>query len=545
MEKQVHVTVQADKTIGQLDRVWRYIGYDECNYTYIPEGQKQISKFSALGDGPYYFRTHFLFCTGNLHHTYKWGSTNIYSENEQGQPHYDFSTFDRIIETYLSHQAKPFIELGFMPLDLVDRSHVTVDDLWDDYHQYRFKGAACPPKDYGKWHDLIYHTVRHCLDKYGEEEVKTWYWELWNEPDIFYWRGTVHEYCKLFDYTEKAVHEASESMRLGGPSTTGPTSGAYSETFLRLFLEHCKSGINHCTGKVGTRLDFVTFHVKGGGFPFKPHDSKKLPSVRSFLKQADLGLKVIEKCGYEGLEIVLSEADPDGWAAGGRFDNPNMQFRNTEYYATYVASSYCQLMHLAQTRSRVVRPLAWAFLFAGERCFEGTRAFSTQGIDKPVFQLWKMFSQLGDTQLELSSQGRRHYLSDDNDFSLGLPPDLSGIATRKGDSQYQILLYSHHDDWDLNGLSIVNLVINGLPPGRKANMKAFLLDDVASNPHAVWQQLDRPDYPNPKQIIKISEKENLEQVFSEESMVSAQGSLNVRVNLKTHSVALVLINLYE
>ena len=185
-------------------------------------------------------------------------------------------------------------------------------------------------KDYDKWHAFIQAVIEHLKERYGEKEIETWYFELWNEPDIFYWKGTSAEYCKLYDYTEDAVHAAAPNLRLSGPAVTGIFKDGHAEKFFRFFLEHCKNGANFCTGEKGTRLDFITFHVKGGGFPFQMHAPKAVPSVESLVHQVKLGLDIITEFGYQNCEVVLSEADPDGWAAGGVYDNANMIFRNTE-----------------------------------------------------------------------------------------------------------------------------------------------------------------------------------------------------------------------
>ena len=542
MKQTVSITTDLAAKQGPLDRTWRYIGYDECNYTYVPEGLDLLKKFGNLEDAPYYFRTHFLFCTGNIHHTYKWGSTNIYSENEQGQVVCDFSVFDRIIDAYLENNGKPFIELGFMPLELVDPKYLSAENKpWEFYHEYRYLGSACPPKDYQKWYDLVYQTVQHCCEKYGSEEVATWYWELWNEPDIFYWRGTVQEYCKLFDYTEKAVHDACSKARLAGPATTGPVEGQYNAKFLDLFLDHCQNGINYCTGKQGTRLDYITFHVKGGGFPFNPKAEKTLPSVKSFIRQCKLGMEIVRNNGYADLEIVLSEADPDGWAAGGIYDNPNMKFRNSEYYATYVAASYIQLMQLCQEMNMTVKPLAWAFMFVGERCFEGTRAFTTQGIDKPVFNVFKMLAQMGNEKLPLSSEGTRNILEDDNDFSEGYAPDINGISSVHEDGKVSVLLYSHHDDWDQQDESSIQLKVESLQAGSQVQVCMKMIDSQTSNTHTRWQEIGSPEYPSDVQKAQIKEKEDLESILDQVMTVDDNGCLTLETRMKTHAVCLINI----
>ena len=121
-------------------------------------------------------------------------------------------------------------------------------------------------------------------------------------------------------------HSVLPKARLSGPATTGPFEGSSSQKFLRFFLEHCRDGANYYSQEKGTRLDFITFHVKGGGFPFAvPARTKKEdPSVERLLLQVRIGMDVVRECGYGDREIVLSEADPDGWAAGGMYDNANL-----------------------------------------------------------------------------------------------------------------------------------------------------------------------------------------------------------------------------
>ena len=92
--------------------------------------------------------------------------------------------------------------------------------------------------------------MRHSVERYGQAEVETWYWEVWNEPNILYWRGTPEEYHKLYDYAVDAVKRALPTARVGGPHVAG-TRSPEATKFLRDFLEHCLRGKNHATGKVG------------------------------------------------------------------------------------------------------------------------------------------------------------------------------------------------------------------------------------------------------------------------------------------------------
>ena len=105
--------------------------------------------------------------------------------------------------------------------------------------------------------ELVYQWTKHCVEKYGRAEVEIWYWETWNEPNIGYWRGTPEEFHKLHDYAIDAVRRALPTARVGGADTAG------SGRFEREFLEHCLRGTNYATGKVGTPIDFISFHAKG------------------------------------------------------------------------------------------------------------------------------------------------------------------------------------------------------------------------------------------------------------------------------------------
>ncbi len=292
----VEIKVDAGQGLGDLPHNWNYIGYDEINYTYVPEGQALLAKFAAMQEKPYYVRAHHLFCTGNGHAAYKWGSTNAYLEDEDGQPLYDWTFVDLIFDTILQQHCKPFVELGFMPLHLADPAcyDYRSDPSFRDYKAY---GWACPPKDYQKWYDLVFALVQHCQERYGQVEIASWYWELWNEPDLnYYWRGSIEDYNKLYDYSAAAVKAACPDCRVGGPGTTNPHADGRSGQYLDSFLNHCANGTNAVTGQTGTPLDFVTFHVKGGGYRPDPlHRKQNPPSVQRILQDTQTGYEILSQ----------------------------------------------------------------------------------------------------------------------------------------------------------------------------------------------------------------------------------------------------------
>ena len=542
--KQVDIVVDAGVWRENFDHNWNYIGYDEINYTYVPEGQELLAKFMELQEKPYYIRTHHLLCTGNCHGFYKWGSTNAYLEDDQGQPVYDWTIVDLVFDTILQYRCKPFVEIGFMPQDLADPT------CYDPAHEnwvgqlYRTVGWACPPKDYQKWHDLVHHLVRHCLDRYGYAEVTTWYWELWNEPDINYWRGSVEEFTKLYDYTVAAVKSACPQARVGGPGTTNPVPGGKAAAFLDTFLDHCANGTNAATGQQGTPVDFVTFHVKGGGYRADPkHYPQDPPSVKKILSNTQTGYEIISKYPeFKDLECVLSEIDPDGWAAGGAWDNINLNFRNTEYYPSFVAAAFDKVSKFAKGQNWNLKLLTWAFMFVGERCFEGTRAFSTQGIDKPILNLFRMYARMGTQEVAFASSAAKDPLAYADLIGRDEEPDVSGFATLSGSKSLEVLIYNHHDDWDVRDECEINLKIANLPfEGDELVVKHYRIDQTCSNAYAEWVRQGKPMYPATGQRAVIKAREGLELLEPPRKVALHEDKLTLSFTLPVHSVSLVII----
>src|SRR5271169_5188358 len=187
------VTIQANysEVDGKLPPVWAYFGYDEPNYTYAPNGKKLLAELVALSPHPVYVRVHNLLTSGDGSASLKWGSTNVYTEDATGKPVYSWTILDRLFDTFHAAGIKPLVEIGFMPEALSTRPQ-----------PYRhtfpqgsvFTGWAYPPKDFQKWSELVFQFVRHLRERYGETEVKSWLWEVWNEPDIGYWQGTPEEF---------------------------------------------------------------------------------------------------------------------------------------------------------------------------------------------------------------------------------------------------------------------------------------------------------------------------------------------------------------
>ncbi|HEX4379767.1 MAG TPA: hypothetical protein VH022_07030, partial [Candidatus Acidoferrum sp.] len=201
----VKIEVHADRKLGAWQNIWNFWGYDEPNYTYAANGKKLLREFAQLSPEPVYIRVHNLFTTGDGSAALKWGSTNVYTEDASGNPTYNWTIVDRIFDTFRETGVKPLVQLGFMPEALSTHPQPY-------QHTFPkgniFTGWTYPPKDYAKWSELVFRFAQHLRERYGDDEVKSWLWEVWNEPDIEYWHGTPEEYFKLYDFSVDAVLRA-------------------------------------------------------------------------------------------------------------------------------------------------------------------------------------------------------------------------------------------------------------------------------------------------------------------------------------------------
>jgi xylan 1,4-beta-xylosidase len=416
----VSIRIDAGQKKGELKPIWRFFGADEPNYAYMQNGKKLVGELGALKPKQVYFRTHNLLTSGDGTPALKWGSTGVYREDAQGRSIYDWTILDRIFDTYLERGVRPYAQIGFMPKDLSVKPE-PYQHQWTPRAKYDeiYTGWAYPPKDYDKWGELVYQWMRHCIERYGREEVESWYWQVWNESNIGYWRGTPQEFHKLHDYAIAAVCRALPTARVGGADTAG--SGG---RFTRDFLEHCLRGKNYATGERGTPLDFVSFHAKGSPTTIDGHVQM---GIANQLRTIDDGFRIV--ASYPELKdkpIIIGESDPEGCAA---CQGPQLAYRNGTMYSSYTAASFARKQQLADKHGvNLEGALTWAFEFEDQPYFAGFRALATGGIDLPVLNVFRMFSRMSGKRLSVESD---HAVPLDAMLKDGVrgKPDVAAIAS--------------------------------------------------------------------------------------------------------------------
>ncbi len=497
----VSVNVDATKPGKPLKHVWQYYGYDECNYTTTADCIDLMKTVAQINLEPVYLRQHFLLNSGDGKVALKWSSTNVYTENTNGEPVYDWKIMDGIFDAVIASGCRPLVEIGLMPKDLSVKPEPYRPPK--PFGPNEGIGVFFPPKDYDKWAELIRQWARHSKERYKDVE-QTWLWELWNEPDIFYFQGSFEDYVKLFEYTEQAIHEVMPNAQLGGPHVANSSS-----RFLRDFLRHCAGGKNSLTGKTGTRLDYIGFHAKGG-IVFR--DGHVEMSMRGQLRKHNNGFSMV---GYfpefKNTPIIIGEADPDGAAAMPASKSPERGYRNVTVYGAYVAAMMKYSLDLAEREGVNLKGvLSWAFMFDGMPWFDGYRTLATNGVHKPVLNAFKMLGQLEGNQLPLTSDGAVP-IDEILKTSVRRRPDINGMAVADG-QVIKILLWNYHDILVPAEPASVQLKVQ-LPAdfGNKVRVTHYRIDDTHSNAYAKWLELGSPQDPTAAMVVQLKEAMQLQQ----------------------------------
>ncbi|WP_028376774.1 GH39 family glycosyl hydrolase [Leeuwenhoekiella sp. MAR_2009_132] len=531
----VELNVDFDAKLGELKPIWAFWGHDEPNYTYMKDGKKLLTEISELSKVPVFLRVHSLLVTGDGEAALKWGSTNAYTEDEQGNPIYDWTIIDKIFDTYIDLGIKPLAQIGFMPEALSSKPK-PYRHYWKPGAKYEeiFTGWAYPPKDYEKWAELVYQWVTHAVDRYGKEEVESWYWELWNEPNIGYWRGTIEEYIKLYDYTADAVKRALPEAKMGGPETTGP-GWDKAEEFLRTFLDHIVSGKNYVTGETGAPLDFITYHAKGSP---KLVDGQVHMNMGAQLNDLAKGFEIVASYPtLKHLPIIIGESDPEGCAACSEEDYPENAYRNGTMYSSYTAASFARKYAMAAAYDvNLVGAVTWGFEFEDQAWYAGFRDMATNGVDKPVLNVFRMFGMMHNTQVAVTGDLDYDYKKIRKESVRG-NPDVNALAS-VGTDGASIMVFNYHDRNDLEVLASPVTINLKHVPATKVLVNQYRVDQEFSNSYTLYKEMGSPENPTQKQIDQLEQAGHLQLATSPKWVTVTNGELVLTLDLPRQGVAL-------
>jgi len=528
----VSIRVHASRALGPLRPIWRFFGGDEPNYATMKDGQKLLADFGKLRPKEVFCRTHNLLNTGDGTPALKWGSTDAYREDAQGNPLYNWTGIDRIFDSYLERGVRPYAQLGFMPQTLSSKPEPYRHE-WRPGLPYDriFTGWAYPPKDYTKWTELAYQWAKHCVERYGKAEVESWYWETWNEANIGYWRGSPQDFHKLHDYAIAGVRRALPTARVGGPDCAG--SGG---RWARDFFEHCLQGTNYATGKIGTPLDFVSFHAKGA--PVYTNDHVRM-GIANQLRTIDEGFRLVASFPeLKRTPIVIGESDPEGCAA---CQGPSFSYRNGTMYSSYTAASFARKHDLADRHGvNFAGALTWAFTFEDQPYFAGFRQLASCGLPLPVFNVLRMFSLMNGQRIGVDSDAAVS-LEDIMRRGVREKPDLSALVSLDG-NKLCVMVWHYHDD-DVPGPdAAVHVELTGLPPGvSEAKLTHYRVDANHSNAYDEWRRMGSPIAPNERQYRQLQDASNLAKLSEAPAVLHVEhGATTLNFSLPRQGVSLLV-----
>jgi xylan 1,4-beta-xylosidase len=299
----------------------------------------------------------------------------IYHE-EDGQPVYNFQYLDSLFDFLLEVNLRPFLELSFMPYDLASGEAFV---FW-------WKGNITPPKDYQRWADLVRATIQHCINRYGLDEVLSWYFEVWNEPNLHngFWSSTQAEYFKLYEVTVQAIKELNPRLRVGGPASSD--SGGVKAPWVDEFLAFCKEQT--------LPVDFVSTHPYPNLWPLDNYGKTIMgyrdeDSTRSDMQRI---WDCVDQSPFKQAEIHLTE-----WNSS---PSPRDLIHDTAFMAPFVIMNNLKGLGLADSLA------FWTFtdVFeegrAGNSLFHGGFGmFNTQGLKKPSYYGYWFLARLGSQEL--------------------------------------------------------------------------------------------------------------------------------------------------
>ncbi|TRX16259.1 glycoside hydrolase [Flavobacterium franklandianum] len=469
------IKVDYTKSVGQMNTMFKEcIGAGRANEGLRADWQQQLAMVKKECDFKY-IRMHGLL-TDDM---------GVYREDSKGNPEYNYQYIDVLYDFLLSIKIKPFVELGFMPSALASGNQTI---FW-------WKGNVTPPKDYKKWEDLISNLTQHFTERYGAEEVKTWYFEVWNEPNLTpgFWTGTQAEYFKLYDYSTRAIKSVNPDYKVGGPGT----AGAAWESEMIDFCEKNK-----------VPIDFVSTHSYGVGQGF------------------------LDEFGQSGTVLSKDNGAVSGDVLQSRKEiaastKPNLELHYTEWSSSYtpadpIHDSYHSAAYILQKLKQVGNAANSMSYWVFTDIFEepgprftpfhgGFGLLNTQGIKKPAYFSYSFLKKLGTTELQNTDTSSWATKNTKGDVQVLLWDFTYTLPDATNNQQYYI------KDLPSKPKGKVRIEVGGLSKGNyklEIYKVGYKVNDVFTD----YLSMNKPNQLTKEQVKTLKEKNN-GSIFKTENVV--------------------------
>jgi len=494
------IVVDAGKVQGELNRKFNEcVGAGRANEGLRADWQRQL-RYAKGQLGIRYIRMH-----GLLH-----DDMGVYSEDQAGHPVYNWQYIDELYDFLEEIHVKPFVELGFMPQALASGSKTI---FW-------WRGNVTPPKDYDKWADLIRSLIKHWVERYGEDEVKRWYFEVWNEPNLknVFWTGDQTEYFKLYSVTARAVKSVSPLFKVGGPATAG-------NDWIPEFIAYCVQN------KVP--VDFVSTHTYGVDQGYLDETGNR-GTVLSKNERSIYGdiidvKRKIEQSALPHLELHYTE-----WSASY---TPSDPIHDSYHEAAYVLDKIKKTGAAANSMSY------WTFTDIFEEAGPRTTPFhggfgliNYQDINKPAFYAFKYLNRLGRQELQNSDAASWACKDEKGNLQL-LFWDFTN--TRLEDTTNNQVYYKRELPAKAKGTVIASF--ENVPAG-KYKLTIFKTGYRANDAYTTYLDLGSPHQLTRQQVALIKQKNSDAPAASKIITIGTDRGYRIPLNVNENDVWLVTLN---
>lgn len=488
------ITADFNKVTGNLSTMFKEcIGAGRANEGLRADWQQQLA-YVKKECGFKYIRMHGLLSDDMA----------VYREDNHGNPEYNYQYIDPLFDFLLSIGMKPFVELGFMPSALASGNQTI---FW-------WRGNVTPPKDYKKWEEFMRNLTEHFTERYGTEEVKTWYFEVWNEPNLSpgFWTGTQADYFKLYQYTVKGIKSVNSLYKVGGPATAGAA--------------WVPEMISFCT-KNNLPLDFISTHAYG--------------VKQGFLDEYGNSGTVLSKDPMSVSGEVLNSRKQ---IAGSSM--PNLELHYTEWSSSYtpadpIHDSYHEAAYILQKIKQVGTAANSMSYWVFTDIFEepgprftpfhgGFGLLNTQGINKPAFFSYQFMNRLGNKEL-INADSTSWVCKDEKgnvqvllwDFTNTLPEDSVN------NQAYYIR------DLPAQSKGKVKVEVSGVPKG-SYTLEIYKVGYHANDAYSTYLAMNKPKQLTKQQVVQIKKQNDGSPFFSETIRVKSDGTFTKELDLRENDV---------
>ncbi|MGA9342414.1 MAG: hypothetical protein WBV61_08790 [Rhodanobacteraceae bacterium] len=408
--------------------------------------------------------------------------------DERGTFLYGFHNADLIVDFLLDVGVRPFVELSFMPSTLSSGGQTV----------FNYRGNVTPPRDMAQWDDLIGSLVRHWVDRYGIDEVRQWYFEVWNEPNLsMFWTGTQADYFELYRHTATTLKTIDAKLRVGGPATAND--------------EWISDFTGFCT-REHVPFDFISTHHYPTDAFGKPGDDTE--------QQLALGTRGILRQRTEHVRAEAGDA-PLCYTEWSSSSNPFFHRHDEPYAAAFVAKNFLDVADLVTCYSYWTFSDIFAENFFSSVPFHGGFGLLTiHGIAKPTYRAFQLLNALGHERLTVD----------------GTHETVDATVTRV-EKGIVILLTNHAFPQHPIANEKVSITLAGLAAPKEAWLER--IDEGHCNPRKCWESMGSPQYPNADQLQQLNKASELQREML--TWTTTTDDVLIEIDLPPHAVAAITL----